>query len=175
MAFVGPNGKELIESPDVTILTLGGASWPKLGSDGTWAGILEKEKVEISPLRPANCGFAVQWSDIFRQRFVGQPLKRIALCAGIERFVVSVREDEGAVLLQILIRKSVGIVCRVHLETLLGADFANCRDARRNVVMHVAFAVPRVDQDLGLPLQDHAIAEGEVAEYIWRPAGEIHA
>ena len=40
---------------------------------------LNKEKIEVSPLRPANCGFAVQWTDIFSERFAGQPLKRIAL------------------------------------------------------------------------------------------------
>ncbi len=84
LSFVGPDGRDVTDSPDVTILALGGASWPKLGSDGGWADILRKAAIEISPLRPANCGFAVPWSDIFRQRFAGQPLKRIALSHGGE-------------------------------------------------------------------------------------------
>ncbi len=63
--------------PDVTILALGGASWPRLGADGGWTRLLPD--VAISPLRPANCGFEVAWSDLFRQRFAGTPLKRIAL------------------------------------------------------------------------------------------------
>jgi len=84
LSFVGPDGREVTDTPDATILALGGASWPKLGSDGAWASILNKEKIEISPLRPANCGFAIAWSDIFRQRFAGQPLKRIALSHGGE-------------------------------------------------------------------------------------------
>jgi uncharacterized flavoprotein (TIGR03862 family) len=79
LTFAGPDGKEITDMPDATVLALGGASWPKLGSDGGWVATLKKASIEISPLRPANCGFAIQWSDIFRQRFAGQPLKRIAL------------------------------------------------------------------------------------------------
>ncbi len=61
---------------DATILALGGASWPRLGADGSWTGSLPG--VAIAPLRPANCGFAVAWSPHFR-RHAGAPLKRIAL------------------------------------------------------------------------------------------------
>jgi uncharacterized flavoprotein (TIGR03862 family) len=79
LTFIGPDGKEVTDMPDATVLALGGGSWPKLGSDGGWADALNKETIEVSPLRPANCGFAVQWTDIFKERFAGQPLKRIAL------------------------------------------------------------------------------------------------
>lgn len=61
---------------DVTILALGGASWPRLGGTGAWTEFLPPESVR--PFQPANCGFAVQWSDIFRTRYAGTPLKRIA-------------------------------------------------------------------------------------------------
>ncbi len=64
---------------DATMLALGGASWPRLGSDGAWVDILGRRGVEIATLRPANCGFEVAWSDHLRDRFAGQPLKRIAL------------------------------------------------------------------------------------------------
>ena len=64
---------------DVTVLALGGASWPKLGSDGGWAAILARRGVDIRPFRPANCGFTIAWSDSFRDRFEGNPLKNIAL------------------------------------------------------------------------------------------------
>ena len=63
---------------DATILALGGASWPRLGSNGAWVDILAKQGVPITPLRPANMGFTVAWSDPFR-RFEGEPLKGIAL------------------------------------------------------------------------------------------------
>lgn len=64
--------------PDVTILALGGASWPRLGSNGAWTNILIKQGVPVTPLRPANVGFTVAWSEPFR-RFEGEPLKGIAL------------------------------------------------------------------------------------------------
>ena len=64
------------------MLALGGASWPRLGSDGAWTETLAAESVTISPLRPANSGFTVAWSDIFRDRFEGQPLKGVALSFG---------------------------------------------------------------------------------------------
>jgi uncharacterized flavoprotein (TIGR03862 family) len=63
---------------DATILALGGASWPRLGSNGAWVDIFVKQGVPITPLRPANMGFTVAWSDPFR-RFEGEPLKGIAL------------------------------------------------------------------------------------------------
>jgi uncharacterized flavoprotein (TIGR03862 family) len=65
--------------PDVAILALGGASWPKLGSNGAWAAVLDQAGVAVRPLRPANGGFLIDWSDIFRDRFAGAPLKSVAL------------------------------------------------------------------------------------------------
>src|SRR6266567_4592371 len=62
---------------DAMVLALGGASWPRLGSDGGWVDILAKWGVALAPLRPANCGFVANWSEVFRERFEGQPLKRI--------------------------------------------------------------------------------------------------
>ncbi len=87
------NGHLLFQTPDgqsavvarATVLALGGASWPRLGSDGGWVDTLRARGVTVSPLKPANCGFAVAWSDIFRDRFEGQPLKGIALSSGAHR------------------------------------------------------------------------------------------
>ena len=67
---------------DATVLALGGASWPRLGSDGAWVAPLEHAGITVDPLRPANCGFTVEWSQIFRNRFEGAALKRIALRFG---------------------------------------------------------------------------------------------
>jgi uncharacterized flavoprotein (TIGR03862 family) len=80
LLFITPEGAAAID-PDVTILALGGASWPKLGSDGSWTDILAARGIAMTPLAPANSGVAVAWSDIFR-RFEGQPLKRIAVTLG---------------------------------------------------------------------------------------------
>jgi len=79
--FETPDGRRAVEA-GATVLALGGASWPRLGSDGAWAELLGSKGVTISKLRPANCGFTVAWSDIFRDRFEGQPLKGIALSFG---------------------------------------------------------------------------------------------
>ncbi len=81
MRFQTPEGERVVEAR-ATVLTLGGASWPRLGSDGRWAETLLAKGVKISPLKPANCGFKVAWSDVFRDRFEGTPLKGIALSFG---------------------------------------------------------------------------------------------
>src|SRR5262249_9023442 len=79
--FDTPEGRAAVRA-DAVVLALGGASWPKLGSDGGWVDILEAVGVTVAPLRPANCGVIVPWSDVFRERFEGQPLKRIELSFG---------------------------------------------------------------------------------------------
>jgi uncharacterized flavoprotein (TIGR03862 family) len=84
LLFQTPDGQRTIDA-NATVLALGGASWPRLGSDGAWAEMLAAKGVRMSPLRPANCGFIVAWSDIFRDRFEGQPLKGIELSFGPHR------------------------------------------------------------------------------------------
>jgi uncharacterized flavoprotein (TIGR03862 family) len=83
LMFETPDGQSTLSS-SATVLALGGASWPKLGSDGGWAEILRAYGVEISPLRPSNCGFTVAWSETMRSRFSGAPLKRLRLRFGDE-------------------------------------------------------------------------------------------
>ena len=67
------------EKSDATLLALGGASWPQLGSNGKWVDILSTYDIKIAKLEPANCGFVVNWSDYFKQKFAGTPLKSIAI------------------------------------------------------------------------------------------------
>lgn len=62
-----------------SLLALGGASWPKLGSDAGWVSALASRGIEIARFQPANCGFQVAWSPFLKDRFGGFPLKRIAL------------------------------------------------------------------------------------------------
>jgi uncharacterized flavoprotein (TIGR03862 family) len=78
LVFTAPEGSVAVGA-DATVLALGGASWPRLGSDGGWTDVLGATGIAIAPLRPANCGFVVDWSELFRNRFEGQPLKRIEL------------------------------------------------------------------------------------------------
>jgi len=81
LLFQTPSGTSAVAA-DATVLALGGASWPRLGSDGSWVDILASKDIAISRLRPANSGFTVAWSELFRDRFEGQPLKGVALTIG---------------------------------------------------------------------------------------------
>ena len=82
--FETPDGPVEIR-PRAALLALGGASWPRLGSDGRWVPLLERLGVAVTPLEPANAGFTVAWSELFRERFAGAPLKRVTLaCDGTQ-------------------------------------------------------------------------------------------
>jgi len=78
LVFDTPQGERL-EHAAATVLALGGASWPRLGSDGAWVPILESQGIGVAPLRPANAGFDVAWSDILTDRFAGAALKPVTL------------------------------------------------------------------------------------------------
>jgi uncharacterized flavoprotein (TIGR03862 family) len=83
-----------------TVLGLGGASWPRTGSDGAWTAILARHGVPIAPLRPSNMGVTLAWSEWFRTRHQGQPVKSIGLSFGGQRvakgeFIVTRTGIEG--------------------------------------------------------------------------------
>jgi uncharacterized flavoprotein (TIGR03862 family) len=84
LIFIAPDGRLTLHA-DATVLALGGASWPRLGSDGGWVEALARTGIKVATLAPANCGFMVDWSDVFRNRFEGQPLKRVELSFGAHR------------------------------------------------------------------------------------------
>lgn len=73
------DGSHLTITPRAAILALGGASWPRTGSDGGWVPLLEGRGVRVERLRPSNMGFEVPWSDHLRERFAGQPVKSVGL------------------------------------------------------------------------------------------------
>jgi len=87
LRFATPAGPLEVRA-DATILALGGGSWARLGSDGAWVPLIAARGIEVAPLRPANCGFVAAspradaaggWSEHFRSRFAGQPLKSVAM------------------------------------------------------------------------------------------------
>ncbi|APG87258.1 dehydrogenase (plasmid) [Sinorhizobium americanum CCGM7] len=94
-----PEGQKIVQ-PDAALLALGGASWPRLGSDAAWVPWLSERGVDIRPFRPANCGFDVAWSAAFFERFAGEPLKSVVASseAGAFQgeFVVSRHGIEGS-------------------------------------------------------------------------------
>lgn len=83
------DGQEVVVGAGAVVMALGGASWPRVGSDGGWVPPFLDEGIGVAPLRPANCGVAVAWSDLFAERAAGVPIKNVALTIG-ER---SVRGD----------------------------------------------------------------------------------
>jgi uncharacterized flavoprotein (TIGR03862 family) len=80
LLFDTPDGERVVQA-EATILALGGASWPRLGSDGGWLAALP----DAAPLRPSNAGFVADWPPGFAERFAGMPLKRVVLRFGEER------------------------------------------------------------------------------------------
>lgn len=78
LRFAAPEGLRAVRA-QATVLALGGASWARLGSDGAWVPWLRAQGVEVAELQPSNCGFDVGWSEHFRGRFEGAPLKSVAL------------------------------------------------------------------------------------------------
>lgn len=79
LTFDSPGGPVRVADAPATLLALGGASWPRLGSDGGWAPILAGRGVPLAPFRPSNSGFDIAWTPGFLERAEGQPLKRIAV------------------------------------------------------------------------------------------------
>jgi uncharacterized flavoprotein (TIGR03862 family) len=97
-AFETILGKKLVKS-HTTILALGGASWPHLGSDGLWADILKKNNVTVTNFQPSNMGFKIRWSK-YMKPFFGTPIKSVRITSGefsaIGEFVISKKGIEGS-------------------------------------------------------------------------------
>ncbi len=137
LRFATPKGDRLV-SADAVVLALGGGSWSRFGSDGAWVPLLAGRGVSIEPLKPANCGFDVDWSPHLRGRYAGHPVKPVVVAGitpeGIEfrqqgEFVVTETGIEGGVIYAISawIRDEIGKTG----TALLRLDLAPDRDASR--------------------------------------------
>jgi uncharacterized flavoprotein (TIGR03862 family) len=76
LRFETPDGETSV-SPNAVVLALGGGSRVRLGSTGAWVPLLIERGVAVAALKPSNCGFDVNWSEHFRTRFEGFPLKSV--------------------------------------------------------------------------------------------------
>lgn len=103
---------------DAVLLALGGGSWPRLGSDGSWVAPLQQAGVPVVPLQPSNCGFDVAtWSPLLREKFAGAPLKNVALGLPDEtprpgEFVLTATGIEGSLVYAL----SAGIRQRINSD-----------------------------------------------------------
>ncbi len=101
LIFAAPDGITRVKA-DAVILALGGGSWARLGSDGKWIGTLTQMGAEVAPLKPANCGFDIAWSEHLRAKFDGSPLKSVVLSFGdFQRqgeFIITKEGVEGSLI-----------------------------------------------------------------------------
>ena len=132
LVFQTPEGEVLERAPRV-VLALGGASWPRLGSDAAWVPWLRAARVEVAAFRPANMGFRVDWSPHMARHF-GAAVKNVALIAGGVRvrgeFVVSARGIEGGGIYAVSRAMREGAELRLDLVPDLGAQEVEARLGR---------------------------------------------
>ena len=120
----------IIVDPNITLLALGGLSWPKLGSDGSWIKILEKDDIKISKIQPTNCGFFVKWSNVFKNQFAGYPLKSVELSFKDKKikgeFIITKEGIEGGVIYSIssMLRENINEMGYAEVIIDLKPDFS---------------------------------------------------
>ncbi len=158
LVFDTPDGVRKF-STDATVLALGGASWPRLGTDGRWSALLAERGVHINVLRPANCGFEVSWSAHLRERFAGSPVKSVNLSFGTQtvrgEFVVSAKGIEGGAVyaLSAALRDAI----EAHGFATLLIDLL---PGRRSEQLTVALSRPRGKASMASHLRKAASIEG---------------
>lgn len=132
VVFETPEGRKSLSCRAV-LLALGGASWPRLGSDAAWVEQLQARGVPVRSFRPANCGFDLAWSDGFVERFAGQPLKGVTATSDAGtfpgEFVVSRHGIEGS----LVYAHAAALRDRIEAEgtATLVLDLAPGREATR--------------------------------------------
>ena len=136
LRFATAEGERAVRA-DALVLALGGGSWARLGSDGAWVPLLAARGVRVAPLRPANCGFDVGWSEHFRARYAGKPVKPVVLvhagADGVEarqrgEFIVTATGIEGGLVYAMSARLRDEIEAQgaavLHLDLAPGRDLA---------------------------------------------------
>lgn len=131
--FLTPDGEVTVKA-DAIILALGGGSWRRLGSDGAWVEWLHQAGVKVEPLRPSNCGFDVNWSPVFKEKYDGHPIKSVILSAGEFRqqgeFIITKEGVEGSLVY------AASAILRDELE------------AQGSTVMHLDLAPDKTEEQL---------------------------
>ena len=165
LQFDTPHGTTA-HHPAATVLALGGASWPQLGSDGRWWPWLQARGAVLVPLQPSNCGFDVGWSAHFAHRFAGQPLKSVAIAFEGWRqrgeFVVTAGGVEGS-----LIYAASGPL-RERIATQGHATFElDLLPARTQDWVAAELAHPRGPRSLSTHLKTRLNLSGVKAGLLW--------
>jgi uncharacterized flavoprotein (TIGR03862 family) len=163
LLFTTPGGNRSVQA-DAVVLALGGGSWPKLGSDASWVPLLAGRGIHIAPLQPANCGFDVGWSEHFRTKFAGHPVKSVAIVmrneSGAEswhpgEFIITETGVEGGVIYTVSAALRDEILAKG--SATLRLDLAPDRDVPR--LTHDLLR-PRGKRTMATHLQRQAHIEG---------------
>lgn len=172
LLVAGPDGEVERLRPKAAVLALGGASWPRLGADGGWVPLLGAAGAAVAPLRPANCGFVVDWSPGFRERFAGAPLKGLALSFESRRVrgeatIAAYGLEGGAVyILSAPLRDAIEREGRAVLELDLRPDLSEAEVARRLAATRASDSrANRLRKALGLaPAAINLLREGSAED-----------
>ena len=155
----GTPGGEVTLAADATVLALGGASWPRLGADGSWVPFLSARGVDVAPFRPSNCGFDIAWSEHMKERFAGAPVKSVTLTFGNESvkgdFVVTENGIEGSAVYALSAALRDAIERDGH--AILSLDLAPDMDLVR---LETALAAPRGKNSIANHLRKKAHIDG---------------
>jgi len=155
LRFSTPRGERALHA-DAVVLALGGGSWPQLGSDGAWAPLLAARGVAVAPLLPSNCGFDTGWSEHFRARFAGTPVKTVVASFSdrqgrtfrvVGEFIVTETGIEGGLVyaLSAPLRDEIAAAgaATLHLDLAPGRDAARLLEelahprGRRSLSSHI--------------------------------------
>ncbi len=148
LLFDTSDGPKIMHA-DATVLALGGGSWSRLGSDGAWVRSLDAMGIGVTPLKPSNCGFEATWSEHFRDRFAGHPVKPVTAWLDDEtprqgEFIVTAHGIEGG------------------LVYALSAPLRDGIEAKASATLHLDLApnrdLPRLIQDLRKPRRGQSMA-----------------
>jgi len=111
-----------------TILAMGGASWPEMGSDGAWVEIFKAAGIKVNPLQPSNGRIVISWTEHFKTKFAGMPLKNLSLRYGSAHskgeVVISEQGLEGGAIYQLsqAMRLHPGLPLVIDLKPALSND-----------------------------------------------------
>lgn len=168
--FESPAGTRKVEH-NAVVVALGGGSWPQLGSDGRWVSLFRQKEIVVQPLKPSNCGFDLEWTPHFRERFHGTPVKPVVVSFAMPdgrnirqqgEFIITKTGLEGSVIyaLSSFLRDEIdhkgGAV--IHLD--LAPDWAYSR-------LHERLSVPRGSRTVSSYLKKTVGIEGVTAGLLY--------
>ncbi len=158
--------KEILVNADAVVLTLGGASRPKTGSDAAWIPILKARGIEVNPLKPSNCGFDIHWSEHIKKNFAGSPIKTLTLSFGKKtqkgEFILTENGVEGSLIYAFSAEIRDEIETKGNAEIRL--DLLPDTAAEK---LHKTLSQPRGSRSMSSFLKKRTGLSGAKANLIW--------